>query len=197
MGHDTKFATLISSRICHDLISPIGAVNNGIELLEMTALSVGPEMALISESVSSASARIRYFRIAFGTAGKQNIGPAEIVSILTDVFADSRLTVTWGPTDAQPRRTVRLAFLALMCLETGMPYGGRVEISQDGEVTQLTGHADKLNIDDNIWNLLSGTEIKDSLRPAHVQFGLLPVIAADETREISVSLTDTRITLRF
>lgn len=61
MGQDLNYAALIGSRICHDLISPIGAINNGLELIEMSAPSLGPEMALISDSVTSASARIRFF----------------------------------------------------------------------------------------------------------------------------------------
>ena len=66
-----NIAALIGSRICHDLISPIGAINNGLELLEMTGTSSGPEMELISESVGNASARIRFFRIAYGAASDQ------------------------------------------------------------------------------------------------------------------------------
>ncbi|WP_299417064.1 histidine phosphotransferase family protein [uncultured Sulfitobacter sp.] len=198
MGQDSNFATLIGSRICHDLISPIGAINNGIELLEMSKPSSGPEMALISESVNNASARIRFFRIAFGAAAGQIVGRPEVTSILKDVYAGGRLTVAWGPLDGQPRRMVRLAFLALMCLETGMPFGGRIEIAQDGEDLELTGHGDKLNIDASLWEMLTtGAPTSEGLRPAHVQFGLLPVIAHDEARNLRVTLTDTRITMRF
>ena len=75
MGQETTFATLIGSRICHDLISPIGAINNGIELIEMGSTASTPEMTLISESVVNASARIRYFRIAFGAAVSR-MGPS-------------------------------------------------------------------------------------------------------------------------
>jgi histidine phosphotransferase ChpT len=63
----TEIAALIASRICHDLISPIGAIGNGMELM---ALSSGqeqssPELDLISQSVENANARIRFFRIGF------------------------------------------------------------------------------------------------------------------------------------
>lgn len=197
MGQDTNFATLIGSRICHDLISPIGAINNGIELMEMSMPSAGPEMALISESVTNASARIRFFRIAFGDAANQTVGRPEVTSILKDVYAGSRLTVAWGPLDGQSRRMVRLSFLALMCMETGMPYGGRIEIAQDGDHLELTGHADKLNIDAPLWGLLDGQTREEFLRPAQVQFGLLPVIAADDDRKPEVTITESRITIRI
>ncbi|MEO0403208.1 MAG: histidine phosphotransferase, partial [Pseudomonadota bacterium] len=65
---NVNLAALIGSRICHDLISPIGAINNGLELLGMSDQRDGPEIDLISESVENASARIRFFRIAYGAA---------------------------------------------------------------------------------------------------------------------------------
>ncbi|MGB5866092.1 MAG: histidine phosphotransferase family protein [Sulfitobacter sp.] len=196
MGHDTDFTTLIGSRICHDLISPIGAINNGVELIQMSMPSMGPEMLLISESVNNASARIRFFRIAFGAAGDQVVGRPEVISILKDVYAAGRLTVAWGPLDGQPRKAVRRCFLALLCLETGMPYGGRIEVAVEGDDMVLTGHADKFNIDAELWGLLDGTPRSDELRPAQVQFGLLPKIMADEARTVSVDMTDSLITVK-
>ena len=64
---NVNLAALIGSRICHDLISPIGAINNGLELLDMNGGVQGAEMELISGSVGNAGARIRFFRIAFGS----------------------------------------------------------------------------------------------------------------------------------
>jgi len=196
LGHDTNFAALIGSRICHDLISPIGAINNGIELMEMSTVATSPEMALISQSVTNASARIRFFRIAFGAAGAQIMGRSEVVSILKDVYADTRLDVAWAPLEGQSRRLVRLTFLALMCMETGMPYGGRIEVALEGDDMVLKGHADKFNIDDALWDHLRGQPGDEALRPAHVQFGLLPVIAADTRREVQTSARDTLLTIR-
>lgn len=197
MGQNTNFAELIGSRICHDLISPIGAINNGIELMEMSLPSVGPEMALITESVTNASARIRFFRISFGAAGEQLVGRAEVTSILKDVYSEGRLTVAYGPLDGQKRSLVRLAFLALLCMETGMPYGGRIEIEKTGDHMLLTGYADKFNIDEPLWGLLAGAARTDDLRPAHVQFGLLPIIAKDENRGVQIAHADGRLAIRI
>jgi histidine phosphotransferase ChpT len=71
--------SLIGSRICHDLISPLGAIGNGVELLAMSGTAPGPEMDLISQSVENANARIRFFRVAFGAArGGQPRGPRSV-----------------------------------------------------------------------------------------------------------------------
>lgn len=194
---NTNLAALIGSRICHDLISPIGAINNGLELLGMSGGVAGPEMELIQESVGNASARIRFFRVAFGAAGEQMMGRAEVVSILKDLMEGARLHVAWGPMDAQPRASVRLAFLALQCMETAMPYGGRVEISQNDGAWLLHGRADKLNIADDIWAILATKEIPADLRPAQVQFALLPLVAADAGRRIVTEMNATEVKLRF
>ncbi|MFT7107938.1 MAG: histidine phosphotransferase ChpT [Yoonia sp.] len=71
-------------RICRDLISPIGAIGNGVELLSLTDGDTGFEMELIDASVQNASARIRHFRIAFGAASKeQTVRRSDILSILS------------------------------------------------------------------------------------------------------------------
>ena len=80
-----NLAALIGSRICHDLISPIGAISNGLELLELAGAAQSPELDLIGESVSNAEARIRFFRIAYGYANDQMIGPAEVTPILNSL----------------------------------------------------------------------------------------------------------------
>ena len=86
MTRDTDDLTgLIGSRICHDLISPIGAIGNGLELLEMR-IGSSEELALVSESCRNANARIRFFRIAFGAAGAgQTIPGQDIASILAEM----------------------------------------------------------------------------------------------------------------
>ena len=82
---------LIGSRICHDLISPLGAISNGLELLAMSQDMSGPEVSLISESVDNANARIRFFRIAFGSSSPgQMTGANEIASILRDMSSGCR-----------------------------------------------------------------------------------------------------------
>jgi histidine phosphotransferase ChpT len=194
---NVNLSALIGSRICHDLISPIGAINNGLELLGMSGGTPGPEMDLIHESVGNASARIRFFRVAFGAAGEQMMGRAEIVSILKDVGQGARLHVAWGPMDAQPRSSVRLVFLALLCVETAMPYGGRVEISQDDGRWLLHGHADKLNIDQKMWDILATKDAPNDLRPSQVQFALLPLIASDVNRRVATEITETEVRVRF
>ena len=191
-------AALIGSRICHDLISPIGAINNGLELLTMSGAPESPEMELIGESVGNASARIRFFRIAFGAAGDQMVGTAEIASILRDMYKDSRLDIAWLTDAPQPRACVRLAFLALLCLETAMPYGGQINVTLDDEGRwHLKGTADKLNVDQSLWSTLAQSMPTSHLQPSQVQFALLPLIAAQEGRHAAAQSDITTVQISF
>lgn len=192
-----NLAALIGSRMCHDLISPIGAINNGLELMVMSGAQQSPEMQLIGESVDNASARIRFFRIAFGAAGDQLVGPPEVSSILRDLYKNSRLDVQWLPDDARPRACVRLVFLALMCIETGMPYGGQINISDKDGAWDITGTGDKVNIDADLWSHLAMQQPVQQLQPAHVQFGLMPVVAAEDGRKVRTKTDATSITISF
>ena len=82
---------LLGSRICHDLISPLGAISNGVELLTMSGSASAPEIALIAESVENANARIRLYRIAFGIASEnQGVGSSEVRNILVGRLRASR-----------------------------------------------------------------------------------------------------------
>lgn len=190
---------LIGSRICHDLISPIGAINNGLELLEMagTGAAPGPELALIGQSVESASARIRFFRIAFGAAGDQTMGQNEVTSILRDLYTASRVEIDWQITSPQSRNCVRLAFLSLLCMETALHHGGRITITVEAGQWRLHAEADKIAIDPALWALLSQPNPDQSLQPAQVQFALLPILAQAQGKEITVDSADTVLTLFF
>lgn len=195
---ELDIAALVSSRICHDLISPIGAINNGLELLGMSGhVPDGPEMSLINESVMNASARIRFFRITYGSASDQEIGRAEVVTVLDDTMGGGRLDVAWGPLDGQPRNLVRLAFLAIQCLETAMPYGGRIEVSCNHKQWRIHGKSEKFNEIDGLWGAITAPETAPKIASAHVQFALLPAIASEQNRNIYVDKSPTDITIQF
>ncbi|NOC44701.1 histidine phosphotransferase family protein [Ruegeria sp. HKCCD7559] len=198
MGNtNVNLAELIGSRICHDLISPIGAITNGLELLDMVGAVQGPEMELISGSVGSAGARIRFFRVAFGSAGEQPLGRAEVAELLKDIERTGRVRVNWFMTEPIPRNQIKLAFLALMCCESAMPMGGEVEIENQGANWTVTGTADKLNVDNTLWKHVATGRFPNKITPAQVQFALLPETANAMGRRVSVETAATRLVLRF
>lgn len=192
-----NLAALVGSRICHDLISPVGAIGNGVELLEMAGASAGPELNLIAESVNSAQARIRFFRIAYGLSGDQTMGAAEIVPILNSLNATSRVKLHWAPTEALPRAEIRMAFLAFQCCETAVPLGGTVTAQWQSGAWKITANSDKISYDSMLWDKLNVTHGDTQVAPAQVQFALLPVAAADAGRAVAADFQDDCLTITF
>ncbi len=190
-------SALIASRICHDLIGPIGAIVNGMELLELVGGASGPEHELIAQSATSASARLRFFRIAFGAAGEQVIGAAEIKALLQDIGRDGRLRITWHPEGGQARGLVKLAFLSLLCCEAALPRGGQVDVTEADGVWTVTASGDPVAIDPTLWDWLTGVGNPAALIPAKVQFALLPLAATQMGRTLRPKQDATGLLLRF
>lgn len=191
---------LIGSRICHDLISPLGAIGNGVELLMMSPGQAGPELTLIAESVTNANARIRFFRIAFGAAALgQSVAPNEVRAILDDMTRGGRLKVDWAMPGNVTRQDVKLVFLLIQCLEVALPYGGQIRIAPlpDAAGWTVEAEAPRMKIDPALWSRLTRQDAGADLDPAQVQFAL----AAAELRQrcliVSPSVAETRLTLRI
>ncbi len=189
---------LLGSRICHDLISPLGAIGNGVELLSMSPAGSSPEIALIAESVENANARIRYFRVAFGAASTEaNLGRAEIVDILTDLTRGGRIGIEWNAAGALARGEVKLAFLVILCLETAMPWGGQIHVSTDDKRWFLGATAERLKVDPELWELMANPCADVEVTSALVQFALVPETARAIGRSLRTDIRDNYINVSF
>ncbi len=198
MPEKQNISALLGSRICHDLISPLGAIGNGIELLTMSGSTAGPEIALITESVANANARVRFFRVAFGAAtAEQRIGKPEVLSILADVTRGGRLSIDWRAAGDPSRREVKLAFLLIQCLETAMPYGGKVIVNRQTDAWQMTASATRLKIDPALWEVLSNPAADVEVSAAQVHFLLAPEELHRLGRRLTADIRETDIALRW
>lgn len=139
-----EMTALLGSRICHDLISPLGAIGNGLELLQMMGGGDSPEMALVSESVETAAARVKLFRLAFGAASPdQSVSAAEMREHAAHL-GSGRLDAAWSSPEEIDRPTAKIALLLLLCAETLMPYGGEARAEATGEAVRLTLAAERM-----------------------------------------------------
>lgn len=196
MTDQTDLAALLGSRICHDLISPIGAIGNGVELLMMEGGTPSPELALIAESVAAANARIRFFRVAFGVSGsEQRLGRAEIAKILADISQGGRVAIDWQHNDPIPRAQAKLAFLAILCCESALAYGGRVAVTETDGKWHVQARAERLRIEQDLWGSLSSPS--PDLVPAQVHFALFSREITQQKRRLITEITETEIHLSF
>ncbi|MEM8801123.1 MAG: histidine phosphotransferase family protein [Pseudomonadota bacterium] len=194
----TELNALIGSRICHDLISPLGAIGNGVELLSMAGISSAPEMTLISESVENANARIRFFRIAFGAASRDAmIGQNEVSRVLSDLYRGNRVRVDWRINEDTLRCETKLCFLIIQCFESAMPWGGKISVTQTGKTWNVYGTADRLKVDDLLWDLLVNPSTEVEVNAANVHFALAPPTAQSYGKSIRTAINGKSISVSF
>ncbi|NDW52227.1 histidine phosphotransferase family protein [Aliiroseovarius sp. PrR006] len=195
---DRDLTALIGSRICHDLISPLGAIGNGVELLQLSGMGDSPEMALIAESVTNANLRIRFFRVAFGAAADgQSLSEKEIRAVLAPGVDGRKININWQPAGDLPRAEVKLAFLALQCFESAMPWGGHLTVSRAGGRWQMSAQGERLNINPDLWALLSAGNPDVEVPPAQVHFALVRPELQRQDRSATVRTADHSIDLTF
>jgi histidine phosphotransferase ChpT len=196
-SQDGDLAARVVSRICHDLVSPLGAIANGMELLMLSGLARSPESELISESIESANARIRFFRLAFGTASRQPVGRSEIAGTLRGLERGSRLTYDWTPVGDHPRDEVKAVFLLLLCLETAMPLGGRIYVARNGPAWEVVAESPRLRIDAASWDAIGPSRAPAPTSASLVQFTLLPSVLDPLALRLELSFETDRIVARL
>ncbi|AXV16040.1 histidine phosphotransferase [Neorhizobium sp. SOG26] len=124
-------AALLCSRVCHDVISPVGAINNGLELLDEGAAD-SDALDLIRTSALNASVRLKFARLAFGASGSvgASIDTGEAEKAARDfATAEKKTEVTWsGPRTIIPKNRVKLLLNLFLVAYAGIPRGGSVDV---------------------------------------------------------------------
>jgi histidine phosphotransferase ChpT len=193
---EPDLVALLGSRLCHDLVSPMGAIHNGLELLEETGNTNGDEMALIRQSLDAALARIAFFRLAFGKAvGAKPVAERELRDVIGAMYRASRTTVVWRDNEDRPRAEIRLACLALLCIEVAIPWGATVEVTRNPNAWVFHVDAKRLKIDAPLWQGLGRGTVPSDLKGSEVQFGILARDCRAMRRPISVSADDSHLSL--
>jgi len=126
-------AALLCSRVCHDLISPVGAIVNGLEVLEEDKDEETKTFALdlIKKSARQASAKLQFCRLAFGAAGSAGaqieLGDAEKVA--RGLIEDGKTTIVWNlPRELVPKNRAKLLLNMLMVGGGAIPRGGTLTV---------------------------------------------------------------------
>jgi histidine phosphotransferase ChpT len=136
-------AALIASRVCHDIISPVGAINNGLEVLAEENNEEMREFAmdLIRKSARQASAKLQFARLAFGAAGSAgasiDLGDAE--NVAKGFMAGEKATLEWTATRVlMPKNLVKLLLNLILVAGHAIPRGGVVAVVVTGAAESPT-----------------------------------------------------------
>lgn len=159
-----ELAALLCSRVCHDLISPVGAIVNGLEVLDDNPKPEDREFALdlIRKSAKTASARLQFCRLAFGAAGSAgaqiDLGDAQAMA--KGHFEDGKITIAWNlPRLLLPKNRVKLLLNLLVIAQQMIPRGGVLSVDPLGEGEamgfQITAAGTNARVSQNVVDLLA------------------------------------------
>ena len=177
-----KVSELLVSHICHDLVSPVGAINNGIEFIEeMGQSALDDSMSLISTSCNQAAARLQCFRLSYGAAGSgANVKYKDIQTVFENYIAGGRTQFRWaieGPNSMYPEGYMKVVLNTLMLADAGIPAIGELTITNSDNGVEITAVGDKIEFKDGVMDAYDKKTPEDELNPRTVHAYLTRVFA--------------------
>ena len=131
-------AALLCSRVCHDVISPVGAIINGLEVLdeEKDADTRTFAMDLVKKSATVASAKLQFCRLAFGAAGSAgaSIDTGDAETVTRGLFGDDKVKLDWQvPRVLMAKNRVKLILNLCLIASAAVPRGGTISVKAEGD----------------------------------------------------------------
>jgi len=189
---DLDLAALLCSRVCHDVISPVGAIANGLELIddpEMDEETKATALDMVRSSARTAAAKLKFCRIAFGAAGSAGavIDMGEVGEIAKAFVAEEkRVSLVWNaPRENRPKQQVKLVLNMVLMALAGVPRGGVVTLTvEEGRFTARAA-GDRAKVPEPMAQVLDGTVELTALDARLVQ----PYYARQLAASAGLSLT--------
>lgn len=166
-------AALLCSKLCHDLLSPVGAINNGLELLED---ETDPEMRdrcldLLADSARVSADKLKYFRLAFGAAGGfgEEVDPNEAKQLIASLIGDDgKITLGWAvQATTLPKKAIKILLNLALIAKEALVRGGQLDVGAEqgnsGIEVVIRAAGQKVVLDDGIRSALEGSISEDDL----------------------------------
>jgi histidine phosphotransferase ChpT len=192
---DIRVVELLCSRLCHELVSPVGAINNGVELIEEMGAEMADEaIGLIAHSADQASRRLRLLRLAYGAAGGDRAGLDEAAQAAEAYFAGGKIKLEWpsGRLDQSGQLlsgTGKVLLNLAILAEEALAYGGRIVVGPDPDGHPLVTAAGRnAGLKAETMQALSGDIAVESLTPRTVHAYVTGCFA----RHVNLTLTTFR-----
>lgn len=192
-------AALLCSKVCHDVISPVGAIVNGLEMLEDEK---DPEMRifaldLVRKSATSASARLQFCRLAYGAAGSAgaSIDTGDAEKVARGLLEDDKTKLVWNaPRVLLPKNKVKLILNMCQIAAAAIPRGGVVEatIEGDGEAARLSTRSSGayFRLAQGIPSMLAGKPESGAVDAHGIQAFYTGLVARASGMDIGVTLEE-------
>lgn len=197
-------AALLCSRVCHDVISPVGAIINGLEVLdgeqdeEMRAVA----MELIKKSAISASARLQFCRLAFGAAGSYGalIDTGDAEKAARDICANGRTVLQWsgGPRMAS-RNSVKLLLNLCLIAAGAIPRGGVIAVdisgADDAMTIRVEAKGSNAKLSHSAADILTNALAKETIDGHSIQLYYTTLLARECQATLNVATSPEKVTL--
>lgn len=186
---------LLASRICHDIISPVGAINNGIELMqEIGADGLDDGLELVAYSASQSAAKLSAFRMAYGAGGRDpNIKPEDVQKVFGELIrAEGKISQTWDPygnlgPKILPPAYCKMLMCSMMLAMECLPKGGYISVRPAGEnATTIIAEGEGAVVRDQVEEALSQKIDPDDLDPRLVHPYAISVLASGYGYDLSI-----------
>jgi histidine phosphotransferase ChpT len=187
------FASLLCSRLCHDLLSPVGALNNGIELL---ADETDPEMRarcmeLLADSARASANKLKFFRLAFGAAGGfgELVDTREARGAIEGLHGEGgRTKIGWMVSDAAlPKNAIKVLLNLALIAGDALVRGGQLDIGAEGGEIVIRAEGPRLILDAELRNALQGETDETLLSPRAAAAWLVHLLVEEEGGTIQIS----------
>ena len=196
----TDFASLLCSRLCHDLLSPVGALNNGLELL---ADETDPAMRqrcldLLSDSAKASANKLKFFRLAFGAAGGfgDRVDTREAQAAIAGLFGDNhRVKVGWMVEDpALPKGAIKVLLNLVLIAGEALVRGGQLDVGaeqrDDHVEIVVRGEGPRIVLDDELRAALTGSAGNTSVTPRAAAAHLARALVTENGGSLQISPSD-------
>ena len=201
----TDFASLLCSRLCHDLLSPVGALNNGLELL---ADEHDPEMRarcleLLAESAKASANKLKFFRLAFGAAGGfgDTVDTREAQAAIDGLFGDNhRVSIGWMVEDpVLPKQVIKVLLNLALIGGDALVRGGQLDIGAEArdDMVEIVVRAQgpRIVLDGELRGALSGDTGDSPVTPRAAAAYLVHQLVTQGGGELQVSPPDADVLL--
>lgn len=195
-------AALLCSRVCHDLISPVGAIANGLELFddpEMDQETRDMALDMVRSSARTATAKLKFCRIAFGAAGSAGslIDLNDAGETARGFVISEKVTLDWqAPPEHRPKQQVKLLLNMLLMAISAVPRGGVITVRIEGEVFTATAAGERAKVPEPVAAVLSGTADLNLLDARLVQPHYAKLLAASAGLALSMAMDGENVVVR-
>lgn len=183
---ELELAALLCSRLCHDIVGPLGAVHNGMEILQE---ETDPDMreqaeALVARSALEAARRLQFLRLAFGASGGegQSFSLSEAREAARALYAGGKISLIWENVEPQFSKTgAKLLLNMILSVAAALPRGGEliVDVAEAPERSRVSGHGNNARFRPEARAALTGAEVDVDARNVQHRYTALLAQAAD------------------